>query len=138
MRSVHWWTAQRPTIWSLFLASGYLKVDSYKIGEDGEEHYTLSLTNKEVRIMFKLRYDAGAPPDRGSRDRHGSHQPPVQLGIWRRPYKGQHMYARRAGVANTITCYRSKAAPSSSFDPSYCSWIYFFIASSVILPIVAT
>ncbi len=40
-----------------------------------------------------------------------SHQPPVQLGVWRRPYKSQYMYARRAGVANIITCYRSKAAP---------------------------
>ena len=39
-------------IWSLFLASGYLKVDDYRL-EEGEETYELSLTNKEVRIMFR-------------------------------------------------------------------------------------
>jgi len=39
-------------IWSLFLASGYLKVESFTC-EDGEEEYELSLTNKEVRIMFR-------------------------------------------------------------------------------------
>ncbi len=39
-------------IWSLLVASGYLKVESYMI-EDGEENYELSLTNKEVRIMFR-------------------------------------------------------------------------------------
>lgn len=39
-------------IWSLFLASGYLKVEDYTC-EDGEEEYELSLTNKEVRIMFR-------------------------------------------------------------------------------------
>ncbi len=41
-------------IWSLFLASGYLKADSYQLNEDlGKEEYKLSLTNKEVRIMFE-------------------------------------------------------------------------------------
>ena len=40
------------SIWSLFLASGYLKVESFTC-EDGEEEYELSLTNKEVRIMFR-------------------------------------------------------------------------------------
>ncbi len=41
-------------IWSLLLASGYLKVESYAIdGETGKEEYTLKLTNKEVRLMFQ-------------------------------------------------------------------------------------
>lgn len=41
-------------IWSLFLASGYLKADSYRSDErSGREEYGLSLTNKEVRIMFE-------------------------------------------------------------------------------------
>lgn len=40
-------------IWSLFLASGYLRVNAYTVDEDGEYSYILSLTNKEVRIMFK-------------------------------------------------------------------------------------
>lgn len=39
-------------IWSMLLVSGYLKVDNYTL-DDGEEEYELSLTNKEVRIMFR-------------------------------------------------------------------------------------
>ena len=39
-------------IWSLLLASGYLKVEKYTL-EDGIEEYDLKLTNKEVRLMFQ-------------------------------------------------------------------------------------
>ncbi|MCX4366298.1 MAG: AAA family ATPase [Bacilli bacterium] len=40
-------------IWSLLLASGYLKVQQYTVDEEkGTEEYELALTNKEVRIMF--------------------------------------------------------------------------------------
>ncbi|MDE6851851.1 MAG: PD-(D/E)XK nuclease domain-containing protein, partial [Lachnospiraceae bacterium] len=41
-------------IWSLLLASGYLKVEQYTIdGETGKEEYRLKLTNKEVTLMFQ-------------------------------------------------------------------------------------
>ena len=41
-------------IWSLLLASGYLKVTKLAFYEDsGVDEYTLALTNKEVHIMFK-------------------------------------------------------------------------------------
>ena len=41
-------------IWSLFLASGYLKAESYRFNEDtGVDLYELVLTNKEVQIMFQ-------------------------------------------------------------------------------------
>ena len=41
-------------IWSLLLASGYLKVEECVFDEEsGEDDYVLSLTNKEVRIMFR-------------------------------------------------------------------------------------
>ena len=41
-------------IWSLLLASGYLKVEKYKIDEDtGNTEYDLKLTNKEVHVMFR-------------------------------------------------------------------------------------
>lgn len=41
-------------IWSLLLASGYLKVQKYTIDIGrGREEYDLVLTNKEVRIMFQ-------------------------------------------------------------------------------------
>ncbi len=40
-------------IWSLLLASGYLKAEGYLFnGETGEEVYDLKLTNKEVKLMF--------------------------------------------------------------------------------------
>lgn len=44
-------------IWSLLLASGYLKVLSYEdyfeIPEDAEPKYELTLTNLEVKVMFR-------------------------------------------------------------------------------------
>lgn len=41
-------------IWSLLLASGYLKVENYTFDPDSEkEEYVLKLTNKEVQLMFR-------------------------------------------------------------------------------------
>ncbi len=41
-------------MWSLFVASGYLKINDYRINkESGNEEYELLLTNKEIRIMFQ-------------------------------------------------------------------------------------
>ncbi|MCI9337723.1 MAG: AAA family ATPase [Lachnospiraceae bacterium] len=46
--------ADENAIWSLFLASGYLKAESYELNEDtGADLYELALTNKEVEIMFR-------------------------------------------------------------------------------------
>ena len=39
-------------IWSLLLASGYLKIETYT-SEDGIEEYGLKLTNREVQLMFR-------------------------------------------------------------------------------------
>ncbi len=50
-------STQKNALWSLLLASGYLKVKSYKAytTEYGEwrQDYTLELTNFEVRVMFR-------------------------------------------------------------------------------------
>ena len=41
-------------VWSLLLAGGYLKVESYTIdGRWGEAEYELSLTNKEIFLAFR-------------------------------------------------------------------------------------
>ncbi|MDE7272189.1 MAG: ATP-binding protein [Lachnospiraceae bacterium] len=41
-------------VWSLLLATGYLKILEVEVvGEDKEEYYTLTLTNKETALMFK-------------------------------------------------------------------------------------
>lgn len=45
-------------IWSLLLACGYLKVEAYTADANyGEYDYSLSLTNKEVRLMFRRMID---------------------------------------------------------------------------------
>lgn len=45
---------EKNAVWSLLLASGYLKTVEYWFDElSGQEKYTLSLTNREVRIMFE-------------------------------------------------------------------------------------
>lgn len=50
-------------IWSLLLASGYLKVLDYQlVDEDNEDvppMYELTLTNREVRSMFSVWCAAG-------------------------------------------------------------------------------
>lgn len=41
-------------IWSMLLASGYLKVAEHKVDErTGRDFYNLALTNQEVRLMFE-------------------------------------------------------------------------------------
>jgi len=49
----HQLNKNRDAIWSLLLASGYLKVDKYLQNPQGLNQYTLSLTNFEVKIMFE-------------------------------------------------------------------------------------
>lgn len=47
-------TVKKNAIWSLLLASGYLKVAGATFEEEiGRTYYDLALTNKEVRIMFE-------------------------------------------------------------------------------------
>ena len=45
-------------VWSLLLASGYLRADSFVYDEEsGKSEYSLVLTNKEVRFMFERMVD---------------------------------------------------------------------------------
>ncbi len=45
---------KKNAIWSLLLASGYLKVEDMEFSEEqGRWYYTLALTNREVRFMFE-------------------------------------------------------------------------------------
>ena len=45
---------KRNSVWSLLLASGYLKVLQVEyVEETGRWYYTLTLTNREVRMMFE-------------------------------------------------------------------------------------
>lgn len=46
--------AKKNAVWSLLLASGYLKVvETVFVEKTGRTYYDLALTNKEVRIMFE-------------------------------------------------------------------------------------
>ncbi len=45
-------TYNESAVWSLLLASGYLKVENCVL-EDGLAEYELALTNREVRLMFR-------------------------------------------------------------------------------------
>lgn len=47
----------RNAMWSLFLASGYLKTEKQNPDKNGRVVYELSLTNKEVQIMFERMID---------------------------------------------------------------------------------
>lgn len=47
-------SVKESAVWSMLLASGYLKVRDYSIDErNGRETYQLALTNKEVHLMFE-------------------------------------------------------------------------------------
>ena len=58
------------SIWSLLLASGYLKVvETEFVDRTGRIYYTLALTNKEVRVMFEgMIHDWFADYDSGYND----------------------------------------------------------------------
>ena len=74
-------------------------------------------------------------------DHHPSiHQPPVQLVVGGSRQKGIYYCSPKRTVSQALLLVRYKAVlPESSFhDSSACSLTYFFIASSVILPIVDT
>lgn len=47
-------TTSATAIWSMLLASGYLKVTEHEVNErTGRDEYSLALTNREVQIMFE-------------------------------------------------------------------------------------
>lgn len=46
-------TKKKGAIWSLLVASGYLKIMKTQQGEDGNQQYFLRITNHEVLLMFQ-------------------------------------------------------------------------------------
>lgn len=44
-------------VWSLLLASGYLRVESFEMAPGGRWEYGLKLTNREVKLMFERMID---------------------------------------------------------------------------------
>ena len=99
-------------VWSLLLASGYLKADSYRFLEDrGREEYELTLTNKEVRIMF----------ERMIKDWFGTSVPEYNgfiRALLRGDIKEMNAYMNRIAL-NTISYFDSGNRPSGAEPESF-------------------
>lgn len=97
-------------IWSLLLASGYLKVEEYTADERrGREEYELSLTNKEVHIMFERMIEewfAGVTP---------SYNDFVKA-LLREDVKAMNAYMNKVALA-TFSYFDSGNRPSEQKEP---------------------
>ena len=96
-------------IWSLLLASGYLKVEQVAYDERGKADYELRLTNWEVQIMFERMIDgwfAEYTPD------YNAFVKALLLG----DKKAMNIYMNRTALA-TFSCFDSGNRPSEATEP---------------------
>ena len=96
-------------IWSLLLASGYLKVEHVAYDERGKADYELRLTNWEVRMMFERMIDgwfAEYTPD------YNAFVKALLLG----DKKAMNIYMNRTALA-TFSCFDSGNRPSEASEP---------------------
>ncbi len=96
-------------IWSLLLASGYLKVEHVAYDERGKADYELRLTNWEVRMMFERMIDgwfAEYTPD------YNTFVKALLLGDKR----AMNIYMNRTALA-TFGCFDSGNRPSEASEP---------------------
>lgn len=97
-------------VWSLLLASGYLKVKSYFIDEEwGRDIYDLTLTNQEVRFMF------GQMIDGWFRDFIPEYNDFVKA-MLTGDVKAMNAYMNKIAL-NTISYFDSGAKPSEKSEP---------------------
>ncbi|XCP86130.1 AAA family ATPase [Roseburia hominis] len=97
-------------IWSFLLASGYLKVDEHVINEPmGREEYRLSITNKEVRIMFSNMV-------RRWFSRESSGYNAFIRAMLRHDLKSMNGYMNRVALA-TISYFDTGKKPSEASEP---------------------
>lgn len=93
------------TVWSMMLASGYLKVQKYIIDEEsGLEWYWLTLTNKEVKLMFTGMI-------RGWFAESGSHYNAFVRALLKNDIKSMNVYMNKVALA-TISYFDSGKKPS--------------------------
>ncbi len=96
-------------IWSLLLASGYLKVEHVAYDERGKADYELRLTNWEVRMMFERMIDgwfAEYTPD------YNAFVKALLLG----DKKAMNIYMNRTALA-TFSCFDLGNRPSEASEP---------------------
>lgn len=92
-------------VWSLFVASGYLKiVRHYFDNLSGEKIYELSLTNLEVKLMFKKMI-------RGWFSRKGSEYNPFIKALLKNDLKAMNAYMNTVALT-TISYFDSGTRPS--------------------------
>ncbi len=97
-------------IWSLLLASGYLKVEKHTIDvEWGIEKYELSLTNKEVRIMFRNMI-------KGWFRRSASAYNAFVKALLRADIKSMNAYMNKVAL-DTISYFDTGKKPSDAIEP---------------------
>ena len=100
----------RSAIWSLLMSSGYLRVVSACIGRpDGKNSYTLTLTNREVRMMF----------DKMIGEWINNNDAPGNLflkGLLKGSLKEMNYYMNKIAL-NTISYYDSGTRPSAHTEP---------------------
>ena len=93
-------------VWSLLLASGYLRVENFSVDEWGEGVYELTLTNREVRLMF-----------RGMIDRWFAQFTPAYNDFLKALLLGDldamNLYMNRVSLA-TFSCFDTGVQPSGS------------------------
>ena len=97
-------------IWSLLLASGYLRVEAYTVRWEGdEEEYELSLTNREVRLMFNKMirsWFSEYTPD------YNAFVKALLIG----DKKAMNIYMNRTALV-TFSCFDSGNKPSEKAEP---------------------
>ncbi|MDO4305580.1 MAG: AAA family ATPase [Eubacteriales bacterium] len=92
-------------VWSLLVASGYLKIDRHYFDSfSGERVYELSLTNMEVRLMFKKMI-------RGWFSKKGSEYNPFIRALLKHDLKSMNAYMNSVALA-TISYFDSGTKPS--------------------------
>ena len=97
-------------IWSLLLASGYLKAESCVQNEEsGEYEYELSLTNNEVRLMFERMIDGWF---RDYTPYYNTFIKALLLG----DIDAMNLYMNRVALA-TFSCFDTGAKPSQEPEP---------------------
>ena len=102
--------ASESAIWSLLLASGYLRVENYAFLEEwGREEYDLVLTNKEVRVMFERMI-------RGWFAGNGSVYNEFVAALLRGNEKEMNIYMNKVSLA-TFSFFDTGKKPSEAAEP---------------------
>ena len=103
-------STKESAVWSLLLASGYLKaVRTEQIEATGQEYYYLKLTNKEVRIMFSnMIYGWFSDYDCGYND--------FIKAMLLDDRKAMNVYMNRVALA-TFSFFDSGSKPSAESEP---------------------